>query len=233
VKHHLSSLWAAIIAAGIMSGRCLGQTALTSQSNPASAKSSPTAGSDATTGSGRQLQAGVRKVDLSLDKLREVGLDLKHLVKDAGSLYDEVAIRPVTLMTEPEVVGTTVINVPIGVQPSGPFQQPRKDRLDLTMNMIRPVVSLLRTNVDEFLSGEKELDLSSDVLNELQPKLNAWVSLVTELSEQERQLESLTVGPAFDNAAIANAAVNMQKTAKKLDETRRAIYKVIRKRSKN
>lgn len=194
--------------------------------------SAPTAPDSDTATSTRQLQIGVTKVELSLEKLRDVGLDLKHLIKDAGSLYDEVAIQPVALMTEPEVIGTTVINLPIGVQPTGPFQPPRKERLDLTMNAIKPMVGLLKTNVDEFMSGEKQLDLSSDILSELRPKLTEWVDLVNKLSEQERQLESLTAGPAFNNASIASSAVEMQKTAKKLDETRRAIYKAIRKRVK-
>ncbi|HEY9759190.1 MAG TPA: hypothetical protein V6C97_28790 [Oculatellaceae cyanobacterium] len=212
------------------------QTPQAAQTSPASqteqTASAPTAPSTDTPTSTRQLQTGVTKVELSLEKLRDVGLDLKHLIKDAGSLYDEVAIQPVALMTEPEVIGTTVINVPIGVQPTGPFQQPRKERLELTMNTIKPVVGLLKTNVDEFMSGAKQLDLSSDVLSELQPKLTEWVDLVNKLSAQEGQLESLTVGPTFNNAAIASSAVDMQKTAKKLDETRRAIYKVIRKRAK-
>ena len=215
---------------------CFAQAPSTTPPNaiPANATPANTAppGSSDVVPSGRSLQTGVRKIELSLEKLRDVGLDLKHLMKSASSLYDEVAIRPVALMTEPEVIGTTVINVPIGVQPIGPVQPTRKDRLDLAMNSVRPIVALLKTNVDEFLSGEQQLDISSDTLEELKPKLKDWVDRVTELSAQEKQLETLTAGPDFDSNRIADGAVAMEKNVKQLDAVRRDIYKIIRKRAR-
>ncbi len=50
---------------------------------------------------GRSLTSGARSVELSLESLRDIGLDLKHLLKSASTSYDEVSIRPVSLITEP------------------------------------------------------------------------------------------------------------------------------------
>lgn len=199
-----------------------------------SGSSSPpaTAGSEASTKS-PPLQGGVQKVELSLEKLRDVGLDLKHTLKAVGGLYDEVTIQPVTLITEPEVVGRgIIIQIPIGTQPVGPRQPARKDRVDLEMSSIRPEITLLKTNVDEFMSGHRQLDLPDDVLTELQPETKKWVEIVNQLSDQLSKLNQLTGGPPYDQDGIAAVAVDMQKEIKQLDETRRKIYKVIRKEGK-
>lgn len=176
------------------------------------------------------LQTGVQKVELSLDKLREVGIDLKNLLKAAGSLYDEVTIQPVRIITQPEVVGRgMIINIPVGTVPTGPVAPPKKERVDLAMNNLRPVITMMKTNVDAFVSGKEQLDLSDTLQKQLQPQFDQWIALVNDLSAHQAKLETLTQGPPYDNAAIASQAGVLQSDIKKLDDTRRSIYKVIRK----
>jgi hypothetical protein len=179
------------------------------------------------------IKGGVQKVELSLEKLRDVGLDLKHTLKAVSGLYDEVTIQPVTLITEPEIVGPgVIINLPIGTRPTGPPQPARKDRVDLEMNAMRPMINLLKTNTDEFMSGQLELDLPDQVLAELKPETQKWVATVDNLAGQLAQLNQLTQGPPYDQQGIAAMATDMQKSIKQLDQTRRKIYKVIRKEGK-
>jgi len=192
----------------------------------ADSASSTTAGSTALTGK-------VQKVELNLEKLRDVGLDLKHTLKALSSLYEEVTTQPVSIVTEPEVIGMgTIIYIPVGTQPVGPVQPARKQRVDLEMNAIKPEVTQMKTNVDEFLSGHAQLDLPSDVMSELQPEIKTWVATVENLSGNLAQLTQLTQGPPYDQPDIAGKTVDMQKEIKQLDETRRKIYKVIRKEGK-
>ncbi|MBI4533866.1 MAG: hypothetical protein HY711_07945, partial [Candidatus Melainabacteria bacterium] len=133
----------------------------------------------ATTQSMPPLKGRVEKVELSLEKLRDVGLDLKNVLKAASSLYDEVTIQPVRLITEPEVVGRgIVINIPIGTVPVGPPQPARKDRVDLAMAGITPIITMMKNNVDEFMAGNSQLNLPQDVIEELQPDLKDWTSMV-------------------------------------------------------
>ena len=189
----------------------------TTQTTPATTQAAP-------------LQAGVQKVVLSLQKLQDIGLDLKHVMSAAGHVYDEVTIQPVTLITEPEVVGRgIIINIPIGTMPTGPVQPPDKDRLELSMNEITPVVSLMKKNCDDFTAGRKQLDLSDDVRTELKPMFEQWVQLVNNIAADLNNLQQLTQGPNYDNAAIASAAKALQQDIKTLDTTRRSIYKIIRK----
>lgn len=179
------------------------------------------------------LQGGVQKVELSLEKLRDIGLDLKQVLKAADSLYDEVTIQPVRIITQPEVIGNgMIINIPIGKEPIGPPQPPRKERLDLAMQGITPPITMMKRNVDNFVSGKLEIDLPAAVMTELDPEFKAWVADVQDMAAKEAKLETLTAGPTYDNAAIAAQAAGIQQDVKDLDERRRAIYKVIRKEGK-
>jgi hypothetical protein len=193
----------------------------------------PAATDAAAPASGAALQGSVEKVELSLEKLRDIGLDLKQVLKAADSLYDEVTIQPVRIITQPEVIGNgMIINIPIGKEPIGPPQPPRKERVDLAMKGIEPTVQMMKRNVDNFVSGKLELDLPAPVMTELDPQFKGWVAAVNDMAAKEAKLEQLTVGPTYDNAAIADQAAQIQRDVKYLDERRRAIYKVIRNEGK-
>lgn len=200
---------------------------------PSTPASAPAAASTTADTAKAPLQGGVQKVTLTLSNLNTVGLDLKNVLKATDGLYDEVTVQPVTLITEPEVVGRgIVINIPIGTQPIGPVQPARKDRVDLAMSNIRPTVTMFKTTVDEFMNGQKELDLPADIKQDLQPQLDAWVQSVNTLSTQEQQLEQLTASQPYDQPTIASHCTAMQASIKALDQTRRAIYKVLKKHAK-
>jgi len=182
---------------------------------------------------GPGLKGGVQKVELSLEQLRDVGLDLKQVLKGASSLYDEVTIQPVTIVTQPDVVGPgIVINIPVATMPAGPRQPARKDRVDRAMAQIRPTIDYLKKDVDEFLAGSRQLDLPDEIRERLKPEFQAWVEQVNAAAAGLARLDQLTAAPPYDNDAIASLSVDLQKSVKRLDSTRRAIYKVIRKEGK-
>lgn len=179
------------------------------------------------------LEGGVQKVTVSLETLRDVGLDLKRLLKEVSGLYDEVTIRPVRMITQPEMIGPgMIINIPIGTQPIGPAEPPKKERVDLAMSEITPVVTMMKKNVDAFVAGDSELDLSADVQKQLQPEITSWVNSVNQLSAQFNALQQQTQGPPYSNDNIAAATGAMQTSIKELDKTRRDIYKAIRNEGK-
>jgi hypothetical protein len=179
------------------------------------------------------LTGNVQMVHLNLEKLRDLGLDLKHLLKASSSLYDEVTVQPVQIVTEPDYIGNgIVINIPVSTRPIGPAQPPKPERVEMAMSGIRPVVAMLKQDVDDFESGHKQLDLPADVKDELKSQFTQWVANVNALSAKESQLEQLTKGPTFDNQAIASESTALQNNVKALDETRRSIYKVLHKERK-
>jgi hypothetical protein len=179
------------------------------------------------------IQVTVKKVQLSLEELRDIGLDLKHVLSACRHLYDEVTIQPVSMITEPEIIDMgVVISIPVATEPAGPPAQPRKERVDLLMSEIVPVITMLKKNADDFVSGNRQLDLPDDVRQELKPDFDQWISLVNDIALRLQKLVLLTQGPPYDNDAIASAATTIQQDAKQLEDTRRIIYKIMHKEEK-
>ncbi len=181
-----------------------------------------------------QLQGSVQEVELSLEKLQDVGLDLKEALRAASSLYDEVTIQPVRIITQPSLVGGagTIINVPVGTEPVGPPKPARKDRVDSAINSMKPIITLLKNNVDNFVDGKKQMDLPEDVLTQLEPRFREWIDSVDSLDVKLNKLEQMTEAPPYDNKAIAVLTQSMQKDIKSLERVRATIYKVVRKQGK-
>lgn len=180
------------------------------------------------------IKLTVQKVQLGLEELRDIGLDLKHVLTACRHLYDEVTLQPVSMLTEPEMIANGVlISIPIGVQPVGPPAPPRKERVDLLMNQIRPVVGLLKKNVDDFVAGNKVLDLPDPVKGDLEPEFDQWVSTVNDLDGQLTKLDGLTQGPDYSNYAIAASVSSIEQDIKQLDEIRKKTHKALRQAGKN
>jgi len=179
------------------------------------------------------LKGGVQKVELDLEKLRDVGLDLKEILRAASSLYDEVTIQPMRIITQPTMIGSgTIINIPVGKQPVGPPQPARKERVDLAINGMKPIINLLKKNVDDFVEDKKQLDLPDNVMTKLESRFKEWIDAVNKMAAKQIQLEQITQSPPYDNKAIADLTASIQTDVKNLDKTRLAIYKVVRKEGK-
>ncbi len=183
--------------------------------------------------SGTALQAGVEKVDLSLEKLRDLGLDLKQVSTSARHLFDEVSIQPVSLNTMPEVVGRgTIIYIPVSTSPAGPPAPPNPRRVEQAMNIMRPIITTLKQNADDFVAQHKVLDVSDDSREKLRPIVKSWVESADNIAGNLAKLEPLTKGPSYDNVAIAGVCKNIQQDAFTLDKLRRNAYKIIKKEEK-
>jgi hypothetical protein len=95
-----------------------------------------------------------------------------------------------------------------------------------------PIISTLKKNSDDFVAEEKTLDVSPEVQNDLTPLIGQWTSGINEIAAQLNQLQGLTSGPGYDNAAISTICSSMQKRAQALDKVRGQAFKIIKKASK-
>lgn len=209
------------------------QSSQTGAQSDQSAKSGQSGQGDQSSQSGQPLQAGAQVIELNLQMLRDLGLDLKHILKASSSLYDEVTIQPVSLTTQPEVIGRGIIvNIPVGFQPVGPAPQPKKQRVDLFMAQMRPIIELLKKDSDDFDDGKRKIDIDAQEQHDLQPLFDQWKQSVKDISAQLVDLEGLTTGPKYENTAIADKTTEIHNTAKKMDNIRRKVYKYIQKHGK-
>jgi hypothetical protein len=188
----------------------------------------PTTATTAAIAPSSQQQGSVKVIEIDLELLKEVGLDIKNVIKAAGSLYDEVNIRPVQILTQPEIVGRgTIVYMPVGTQAVGPPAPPRKKRLDRSVAQIDPVVAALKQDADDVRAGRAEIGVSDTVREELRPYFKEWGIIVDNIEAQLSALHQLTASPPYDNAAISARANSIATYSEKLDQTRRKIYKVL------
>lgn len=179
------------------------------------------------------LKGGVQKVELTLDDIRTINLDVKHLVTASSHLHDEVTMRQISIEQEPEIIGMgTVIMIPVGYQQAGPVLPAKKKRVDLAMSQLRPLIQMFKTDLDEFMSGQKELDLPDDIRQELEPYFKDWISQVNEASEQLAKLEPLVTGPPYDQSTIAGIAADINQDAHNMLKTLKKVYDIVRKEGK-
>ncbi|MBX9687805.1 MAG: hypothetical protein K2X27_13950 [Candidatus Obscuribacterales bacterium] len=189
--------------------------------------SSPAASTQAS--SSAPLAGGVQKVELSLEKLRDIGLDLKEVTMSARHLYDEVSIQPVSMVTEPEVIGRgIIINIPVATQAAGPPAPPNPKRVAVAMNSMGPIITTMQQNADDFVKYHKQIDVSDEAQEKLAPLVKKWVEAADNIGGQYKILETLTKGPNYDNANIAKICQNVQQDVYVLDKVRRDVYKIIK-----
>ena len=175
------------------------------------------------------LKGNVRTLELSLERLRDIGLDMKQMLRASSNLYDEVTIRPVNIISEPELIGNSVIYIPVGFQSAGPPQPPRKERVNLAMSQMRPIILVLKQDVDDFLEGRSTLEISEKQRQDLTPLFDKWVNHVNNISDSLKRLNQLTPGPKYDNETIASATQSIHTNIKQLDKVRRNIYRYVQK----
>jgi len=179
------------------------------------------------------LQGSVKMVELSLDDLRTLSLDVKHLTAASSHLHDEVTMQQVSIEQEPEVIGMgTVIMIPVGYQKVGPILPANKKRVDLAMNEMRPIIQLFKEDLDEFMTGQKKLDLTDAVRADLKPYFDEWIGCVNDANAQLTKLEPLTQGPPYDQATIASIAADINQDAQKMQTDLKKVYKIVRKEGK-
>lgn len=173
------------------------------------------------------IKLSVSKVEVSLDQLNDVSLDLKNILSISNHLYDEVMVRPVNIITEPEMIAGTVINLPIAEQPTGPPRPARKERVDLLMSQMRPIIDLLKKNADDFMADSQVANYSDDMKEKVDPLFKKWLAYMDDVYAKLLELEKLTMGPTYDNYAIADRCTAIGKDIKEIDQVRRPIYKLI------
>jgi len=229
---------AASLTAGI--GFVLAQDSGTSPADQSA--STPAGGAGDTTSTGTSttapqttepLQGQVKMVELTLDDIRTLSLDVKHLTAASSHLHDEVTMQRISVEQEPEIIGMgTVIMIPVGYQKVGPILPANKKRVDLAMNEVRPIIQLFKEDLDEFMTGQKKLDLTDAVREDLKPYFDDWIGCVNDASAQLTKLEPLTQGPPYDQTTIASIAADINQDAQKMQNDLKKVYKIVRKEGK-
>ncbi len=191
--------------------------------SPAYAEESP-ATDDAT------IKGGVVQVEVTLNDLRDARLSISRARKATANLYDEVTRQQMTTTYNPNLVGTTVIMTPMIM--SGPLLPARKKWVDESMDDIGPIIKLFKEDVDQAIESNRRTDVSDKSKKTLDPLREEAFASVKESFDLYKELEKLTAGPAYDNAAIASLAKSLDGKFKGLDKTFKKAISILQKEAK-
>ncbi len=185
---------------------------------------SATPGSDAGAGSpqGPVLKGGVRTLVLTLNEVREAGVAIDKVKRLSADLYEEMTRHDVQLEEEPEIIGTTVVYIPVNFD-AGTYLPPRKKWVDLYMSQLGPLVTAMKSEITDV-----EIAVPEETKARLRLLFNDWVSVVTDVQTNLAALQNLTCGSAYDTQAIVQQAATVHADMEKLEETRKKIYSVVK-----
>ncbi len=179
------------------------------------------------------LQGEAQIVVLTLKDLHDVGLDLNHLKDTASQLYSEVTLQRMTVQTMPTLVGPgSVVNLPIGLVPTGDYIPPRTHRVIILMAEMRPVASMLRDDLDEFRHGESQLMLPGETSAVFAEQMQQWSVNVDNIYGQLEILERACQHRPYDQGIMAQATWAIVEDAKELERIRRAMYRALQREGK-
>ena len=177
----------------------------------------------------KKLEGGVKVLILTLSELKDARQTVKRVKKTASDMQDEVNRRLIQMQTRPNVVGTTVINIP---QPVEMGELPaRKEWIDLYMANLTPLLKMMQKNVRDVENGTIKLVVREDIKKSFQSLLETWKTTVKDTEVHLTALQSLTAqGPPYKNRDIDKQAKIIEKDAKKLEKTAKRIEKLFKKK---
>jgi len=189
------------------------------------------AAQETSTADGGSLKGGVREIEVTLDDLRDARLSTSRVRKAAANLYDEVTRQEMTMMMNPNVIGTMVISTPRPV-PTGRLLEARKKWVDASMAEIAPIIKLFKEDVDKAIEDDRRADVSDSSRKSLDAVRDDLFALVNASFEIYKSLEGLTAGPTYDNKAIASDAKQLDENMKKLDRSLKKGVSILQKEAK-
>lgn len=202
----------------------------TFQAPIAGAEETGTAASDKE--SSVKLQGGVVKVEVTLNNLRDARLSISRVRKATANLYDEVTRQQVTMNYNPNLVGTTVITIPMPTF-SGQYLPARKKWIAASMAEIGPILNLFKEDVDNAIESNRQTDVSEATREVLDPIKANIFALVKSSFSAYKELEDLTSGSGFDNSKIASASNNLDAHMKRLDQSLKKGISALQKEAKS
>jgi hypothetical protein len=82
------------------------------------------------------------------------------------------------------------------------------------------------------MSDSQVTEYSDDMKTKINPLFKKWLTYMDDVYAKLLKLEKFTVGPTYENYAIAEACQLIQQDIKQIDEVRRPIYKIIQEEGK-
>ncbi len=105
----------------------------------------------------------------------------------------------------------------------------RKQWVDLDMQQITPAIGYIKTDMNGIQSGEADLQLSDKDKTKFDSELTDCAASIDRALAYTTQLQQLTVGPTYDNLAIAKLTSQMHKELGTVEKSTKRLIGEIKK----
>lgn len=181
------------------------------------------------------LRGEVQQVEVSLTRIRDLSTDVSHVKREVRSLYDEATRKVVHINSTPNIIGTTVINIPYRFE-TGDYMVPRRKQVMNYIGEIGPTLKLLKENVEETESGCRELLVPESLKDDFREIFSDWSSYIKRANAHFDDLEDYVSKNKLSNQELGSKALQLGEDMKGMENTLKTAFKVVKaslKKNKN
>lgn len=182
---------------------------------------STSADSPSTTSTSKPLQGSVvktvKEAQLGLNTLAKTLGQLKHSDTD---LYNEATRQMANLIEEPEIIAGTVIYIPVNFT-TGNYLPMRKKWVDYYMTQLAKLMPMLEEDIDAILIPDDKVEKADEYMTQMRGDIE-------DIQNQFKILTQLTLGPNYNQNAIAAICHNIDHDIKQMDEARKKAFHAIK-----
>ncbi|GEM_PF-2478963 len=185
----------------------------------------PAAPASGTAGSTTTLQGGVQKtVKSALIGLKSAGEALHKLRRTDAELYGECTRQEANLVEEPDVIGGTIIYIPINVN-VGECLPPRKKWVDHYMGILSQLFPMVEEEFDGVLFPDDKEQAAAPVMKQID-------AMMRNGEFHYQKLVDLTKSGPYDGQAIAMHCKSIEDELKEVEKLRKKLREIVKEKEK-
>jgi hypothetical protein len=170
------------------------------------------------------LQGEVKEeVVAALSQLHEVRVAEEKVKRASEDLYQESTRPQITMEEEPDIIGDTVMELPVPVQ-TGLLLPPRAKWVNRFMDDLDKLVPMLKEEVGDVAIPDTNKTDETQLYNFL-------VAATDVIDQRFNTLKQLCTAPPYDQVAMANASAVIHQAVKEMETARKHLYELLRKTS--
>ena len=177
------------------------------------------------------IRGEITQVEVSLTRLRDLHSDIESLKGDVKSLYGESTRKVVHIQSSPNIIGTTVVNIPYRFE-TGEYMPPRKRQVTNYVAQMGPTLKLLKENVEETESGCRELLVPEGIKDDFQHVFSDWSKYIKQANASYDKLDEYVKTGRLSNEDLGSKALQLGEDVAGIDRTLKTAFKLVKRANK-
>lgn len=171
-----------------------------------------------------------QKEEVTLTDLRDLGLIIMQIKQQAENIYMEATRKPVHISARPEIEDVKIITTE-PMKARGKYLPTRPEWLTFYVGTMEPIIHLFQVNVgssNDAAAKKKEcIKVPRSTRDKFEKLLDTYDKGVADMNSYLSKIYD-NISEKDNNITIAGAAVDLYKTAERIETARVAAFKLIK-----